>query len=1298
MSRPVLSVLLGTALFAGALTAADAQATDVQATAPQPVASGLPRVAAPTTVTLITGDKVTLTPGPDGTQVSMEAAVRPNGYRPLLRMTETNGRREVVPDDAGPLIASGVLDETLFDVSYLVENGYGDGAAKQLPLITQMASSVQAAKVLGQADAVPGVTPTAELSSLHAAAVDVPKAEAGAFWASITAGKASARSFQRSVAKVWLDRKVTASLDQSVPMIGAPQAWAAGYTGKGVKVAVLDTGIDPNHPDLKGRVTASKNFTPDPDIVDGFGHGTHVASIITGSGAASGGKYKGVAPDVDLMVGKVLDHTGSGLESDVIAGMEWAAAQGAKVINLSLGGDPYADDSQDPGAIAVDQLTASTGALFVIAAGNKGQAGASTVGSPGVAEAALTVASVDKSDKLAYYSSRGPLLSVNRVSKPDISGPGSDIVAARAAGTTMGDPVDANYTSASGTSMATPHVAGAAAILLQEHPDWSGPQLKAALMSTSKDDAYAVYEQGAGRVDVARAVTQQVVGVTSGVDFGRILDSEQGDVVRPVTYRNDSAADVTLSLRSSLRTTTGVDTSAAAAVPGQVVVPAHGTATVDVTVHAGVLAGGFSSGAVVATAGDTQVRTPLAMRKSRQTYPVHVSLKLSAPMYTDAYVNAFNAEDATVPPVSTYTRSSGDPTSGDVTLDLPPGHYWIRVAGTRHQASERLERVLFSEPDVAVQGPTELALDDKDAAPFRMATDTPTQPLGGGLVEQRYNADKSNGRIITEEFSAYGDGDYLVAPNKPVAAGGNYLINFVTTRGRPQLQLTADSANGRGLSMLPNYPGNAAFNITAPHLDGTWKKLPVVDIGWSLDPGELAGVRGKLVLMSFSAGQGGSECTLSGDDVAALKAAGAVGVLQESIGYMCEPYPYRLETDALPVAALDTVQAASLHALLAKGTVTVTLVGTPDAPTLYHLSKVLPSFPKSMSFQVHDRELARIRSSYTPEWQPGAYGAKSLAGQRLSKEQQPNLFQWTTYLNKVPLTRDELFGPIVPGQQWIRSAGTQNGLASTEERRTILHTGRMPDERWLGAPRSIGASDVPASATNLQHMGYCTACRDGDRLVVVPQYANSDPLVVPSLRVVGAAAKLYAGNQEIPGTLYDGGYPAFDLPAAAARYKLVLDTDLSSPQMARYPDLYRYGAKQHSEWTFSSQHVGTSAMGNTTCYQADVCAPQQLLYVRYSAPTDQSNKVAHGMVPLQLKPYYESTAKPRTATFKTVKVSASYDGGKSWKVVAGVNLRSVYQGLLLPPRGAKTVSLRVDATDQSGNSVLQTISDVFGVR
>ncbi|MGZ0149655.1 S8 family serine peptidase [Kribbella sp. WER1] len=1288
MSSTALSAVLSAVLLASILSSPDPTAA---APPPPQAAPELTHVAKPTTVTLVTGDKVTLTPDPDGTsQVQLQPVARPNGYMPHLQMVETTKQRLVVPDDALPYLSAGVLDRSLFDVNYLVANGYADDATSQLPVITQLSTAVPTAKLRAQADAVPGLKPTVQLDSVHATAADVPKSQASAFWGSIA--QTGQRAFGRSVAHVWLDRKLHATLDQSVPMIGAPQAWAAGYDGKGVKVAILDTGLDPKHPDLQGKVVESKNFTADPDTSDGFGHGTHVASIITGSGAASGGKYKGVAPGVQLLIGKVLSNKGFGQDSDIIAGMEWAAAQGAKVINMSLGGDPTVDEADDIGALAVDRITAATGALFVVAAGNNGAT--STVSTPGVAASALTVAAVDKSDKLAYYSSRGPLLYPDRVSKPDIAGPGSAIVAARAAGTSLGDPVDANYTSLSGTSMATPHVAGAAAILAQEHPDWQAAQLKAALMSSSKDDGYSVFEQGAGRVDVARAVSQHVYGVTGAVDFGRIVDTEEGDVVRPISYRNDGDSDVTLNLSTSLP---------AASVPGQVVVPAHSTASVDVTVHAAQLQTGFSSGAVVATADGVQVRTAVAMNKARLSYQVKVQVNFSAQVMFGALISAINLDDHTAPPVVLRdAQIAPDRLSGSFTLNLVPGRWALFVTHDREPASKRLENVMFSEPELSVQGPVSLTFDDKDAVPYRVDTDIHTQSVGGGVAAYRTTADGTDRLTVTYPFTKYRDGDFFVAPTKKVTAG-LFSIKFSATRAVPPVQLAVDSANGRGLAMDPSY-----WDAVPPSVrfDGRYRKLPLIDVGWSLEPDELAKVRGKLVLMSFTWGHGGWECELHQDDLAALKAAGAVGVLQEAGS--CDLYPVPIAWDApvvLPVAGIDATEGQQLRDVLARGPVTVSLTGTPNSPVVYHVSQLSSGrFPDSATFQVRDRDMARVRTSYTPEWQPTPYGGgQELVGSRFDSADEPHtFFIWPNHLDRYPQAREELYGPVGPKVQWIRAAGMDTRQNTLEDRRTTLHQGRNPDERWLAAPRALGPSDVPPVSTNTGHMGFCFACRDGDRLIVVPEYAGPDPLVNATLLVSGAQAKLYRDGQELPGTMYLGGFPSFTLPPGQGRYRLVLDSDLNTgPQKGL--NLYKYGAKQHSEWTFGSAHSSTSTMGNTTCVQAYAesgvsCSPQQLLYLRYSAPTDGTNTVRHGVVPLQLKPYYERSTTGGTAAFRSVKVTASYDGGATWKPVVGANLRTSYQALLTPPRGAATVSVHVEATDLNGNTVTQTIDSLVGVR
>ena len=158
------------------------------------------------------------------------------------------------------------------------------------------------------------------LKTLNADAVLTPRDDAAELWKAVTDADGTTAT---GIANLWLDGVRTVRLDTSVARIGAPKAWKAGFDGKGVTIAVLDTGIDTTHPDLKGRVRAAKNFSASPDTTDKYGHGTHVASIAAGTGAKSKGRYRGVAPGAELLNGKVLSDEGYGDDSGIIAGMAW---------------------------------------------------------------------------------------------------------------------------------------------------------------------------------------------------------------------------------------------------------------------------------------------------------------------------------------------------------------------------------------------------------------------------------------------------------------------------------------------------------------------------------------------------------------------------------------------------------------------------------------------------------------------------------------------------------------------------------------------------------------------------------------------------------------------------------------------------------------------------------------------------------------------------------------------------------------------------------------------------------------
>lgn len=650
-------------------------------------------------VTLITGDRVTLR---NGAPLIVPA---PNRGPIKFSVERVGDRVRVIPEDVAPLIAAGQLDLALFDVTLLLESGYGDRRRADIPLIVTHVSAPGLARSVAT-----GVIIDRALPALQAIAGRQPKANAGAALASLGA---PAGLTATAPTKIWLDRIRKPSLDHSVPQIGGTAAHARGFTGAGVTVAVLDTGVDSTHPDLAGKVIAAEDFTGDgAGVGDVVGHGTHVASIIAGTGAASNGQFAGVAPDAHLVSGRVCQVFGCP-DSAILAGMSWAAAdQHAPIVNLSLGGIDTPEI--DPLEEAVGQLSAQFGTLFVIAAGNDGSV--STIESPGSADAALTVGAVDRDDELAFFSSRGPR-NGDRAIKPDVTAPGFDIVAARAGGVSpIGEPVGEFYMRLSGTSMATPHVSGAAALLRQQHTDWTAPQLKAQLLATaSPNAALTAFEQGAGRIDVDRGTRQSVTADPPSLSLGVASFPHDDDpqIVRTVRYHNGGSAPVTLALAASLSRTAGGPTPAGMIQvdPAEITVPAGGTGDATVTVTtSGALADGLYTGALVATAGDVRVETAIGVDREIETFEVAIDALDRQGAPAPALLFVFGAEG--IPPFLFI--------NGHTTLRLPRGRYSIdaNVAGRAGG--------FLSYPRLQVEGNMAISYDSRLARPIDVDVGDPT--------------------------------------------------------------------------------------------------------------------------------------------------------------------------------------------------------------------------------------------------------------------------------------------------------------------------------------------------------------------------------------------------------------------------------------------------------------------------------------------------------------------------------------------------------------------------------------------
>ncbi|MFF3418900.1 S8 family serine peptidase [Streptomyces sp. NPDC002698] len=1114
-------------------------------------------------LTLVTGDKVRIGVTKDRRPVvrEIEPATRPGHGSVLFHTVTRNDQVYVVPDDALPLLGTDLLDWELFNVAKLADWAAA-GRTGEVPAIAEYTATTRARA----ATTAVGTTAKDVLPSVNARSMII-KGD-GRWWREVRKEGADKPAASRAagplagVDKVWLNELMTVRLDKSVPQIGAPAAWGRGYDGSGVKVAVLDSGIDATHPDLADRITEAVDFTGSPDgPVDGHGHGTHVASTIAGTGKASDGLRRGVAPGAKLAIGRVCDKDGRCAGDAVIAGMEWAAKSGADVVNMSLGGQ--ASDGTDLLSTTVDKLSRTYNTLFVIAAGNSGP-GAGTVGSPGAASEALTVAAVDKSDKMASFSSRGPRLG-DGAAKPDIAAPGVAIAAARAKGTTMGTPVDDHYTSASGTSMATPHMAGAAAIIAQQHPDFTGRQIKALLMATAKDLGHDLYAQGAGRVDLARAIDPKIIP-DGNLGFGR-SEYPHALVPRTVTYSNWTDEPITLTLSLSASSSgkpapAGLFTLSA----DRVTVPAKGSADVTVTEDGTVLDSfgryGRYTGAL--TAQDDAGTLLGATRMSAFLEPVRhdVTVKVVPPAgATDvSYGNALIVpvdEDE----LNLYEDPLTVPGGGTIRARVFSGTVTVAMAVTWRDTAGDLHKAAPMAPQVAVTGATTVELDLRKAKPVTVNTPEPTETYRAAFRIERTSVDGDWG-LTAQLATEYGPGepDWWVLPTGGVSLGTlDFGSRHVLVPPSVTMKVTG---NGDSFALDARYAtpdtsihggvqtwkedGKSLTNLvrsTIPRLPTTGRRS-VVHAGTG-SAEELAAVdaKGALVLLRPT-----DICAKTCDftalrkRVTAAAAAGAVGVLvtgttdrvallnYEPRTYKCADGPGSCPPAdpyaALPIVTVPPARTTTLIRRIeggAKHGVRVELGGDKEVSKSYALAFRSPGrIPGDLPYRVTPRDLDRVdqrvhadRPGVTPHLSWSRSTKSVPAGEEMELPKPASQRQVTTLVG--PRDDNAIDRFEVSVRDYVApSAARSSGSAETQD----LVLGRRNVIDWNAGPSLPGA--VPQARTK---SGFtvgtglpCAGCREADRFW-------------PTLYLTGSGG----GRQSVMGVLNDLGGTSliYGIPACA---------------------------------------------------------------------------------------------------------------------------------------------------------------------
>ncbi|MGW7106686.1 S8 family peptidase [Streptomyces xanthophaeus] len=1204
---------------------------------------------APVTVTLVTGDRILVSTDAAG-RTAATAMPREDGSQPLVQTRQSGKDLYVYPEGAVKALAAGKVDEELFNVTGLVRQGYDDAHTKKLPLIAVYDGSVNVARSAPPAPR--GAERSLVLGSIGGVALAADKEQAAAFWADVTGTDARARSASGQLKKLWLDGKVRANLERSTKQVGADAAWAAGYDGKGTKVAVLDTGTDLEHPDLKGRVAASKNFTDSDTDADRQGHGTHTISTVGGSGAESGGAKKGVAPGAELLSGKVLNDQGYGLDSWIIAGMEWAVESKADVVSMSLG-DPSQTACDDPLAAATERLS-QQGPLFVIAAGNSGP-GNNTVSSPGCAASALTVGAVDRDDSTASFSSRGPA-GLQHTLKPEIAAPGVGISAAAAGGRGV-----YAYQSMSGTSMATPHVAGAAAIVKQRHPDWTSQQVKAALVGSADTKVPGdVRETGAGRLDVQAAIGATVTGAPAVQGGTHNWPQDRSDrTTVEVPYTNTGTKPVTLDL--SVEKVTGNDGSAVRSQVARlerrsVTVPAGATVKVPLALDPAAKLErsqyGDVTGRVLATARGVRVSTPFSLYVEPQTVTLRVKLvdRAGKPAAGPSSLDVIGTDDA-----------SGERRFNEGAVDqvyrVRPGAYFLSAfVGTPDSGAgaELIDSLTYlARPQLEVKKDTTVVLDARKAGRLTVEGDKPLEARNTTLGFARswddtwlHAGTAMGGRTIRGFYASVegraGDGEFEFASYWRAAAP---LVSELKVQGGPVLHpITASTGSD--------------------NLDGTGSAR-LVDAGTGT-PEELAAAGAKDAVVLVKAADGALY-----DVAQAAKEAGAKAVLahREAPGRWVAFTGYA--GGALPTLAIESGEGKALLERLAAGPVTLAWKATAKSPYVYSLA-----FPETgevkngHTYRARDRDLGQVDSTYSSMGVAADFMDLSGAYRPIGSA----VYFGGIETVAAPGRRTEFYSAGDTAWDQLLSSSFPWGEFMTGEQKTY-QKGRRTTASWYdGVTGPVAPRDRAGKET-------LAAERQGNLIGFAPSmWGDSSHFAQPGSFGDIGGLQLKRDGEVIGDSWYPFG--VFEVPTEQGRYELTQNIEKIGPPSRTWQ---RSTAVQ-TTWGFTSK--------------LDPAAYSQglpVLFPRYAAPLDGMKTVpATDGQAVGLGVSGHAGYAP--GALKSAKLSYSYDG-ENW-TAAKVSERGGAWTATVNHAGAsgKPVSLKVELTDAKGATVTQTVVRAYDVR